>query len=84
MRVTVDVDTDDIREDRTADSRGRVSLGPEFAGETVTVAVVKPEDDESDAAECPNGCRPLAVQEVGVDGTREVYCPDCGYVGGRV
>jgi hypothetical protein len=35
-------------EELKADDRGRVTLGADLAGKTVTVAVLEVEDDESD------------------------------------
>lgn len=47
MSVNVDPDNvDNIKEDVTCDSRGRLTLGAEFAGETVTVAVLARDKDE--------------------------------------
>lgn len=39
----VRTDTNDIVEDVRADDRGRITLGAEYAGETVSVAVVERE-----------------------------------------
>lgn len=41
MKVLVETDTDDLHEEKTADGRGRITLGSHYAGETVSVAVVK-------------------------------------------
>jgi hypothetical protein len=40
MKFSVDVDPDDI-ETKKADSRGRVTLGPEYADKRVRVAVLE-------------------------------------------
>lgn len=45
MKVLVEADSDDIHEEITADGRGRITLGSEYAGETVSVAVVEREED---------------------------------------
>lgn len=79
MKVTVEVESDDVLEEKTTDSRGRVTLGSEYANETVTVAIKR---DPHDSAECPNDCGPLAVLEV--DGQHVVECPECGYHAGAV
>lgn len=44
MEVLVQTDTDDIKEELTADNRGRVTLGKAFANETVSIAVVDREE----------------------------------------
>lgn len=44
-KVTLEVDAKDLK-DRTTDARGRVRLGPEYAGRDVVVAVVEDEDGE--------------------------------------
>lgn len=41
--MKIEVDPVDVNE-KTADDRGRVTLGSEYAGQTVTVAVVEVED----------------------------------------
>lgn len=46
MEVLVETDTDEIVEELTADGRGRITLGSEYAGETVSVAVVEREESE--------------------------------------
>ncbi len=46
MQVLIETDTDEIVEEVTADGRGRITLGSEYAGETVSVAVVEREDTE--------------------------------------
>lgn len=43
--MKVEVSATDI-EEKNADDRGRVTLGAEYAGKTVTVAVLEVEDDE--------------------------------------
>lgn len=45
MDVLIETDTDEIHEELKADSRGRITLGKEYAGEIVTVAVVKAEEE---------------------------------------
>lgn len=42
--MQVEIDVTDI-EERKADDRGRVTLGSDYAGKTVTVAVLEVEDD---------------------------------------
>jgi hypothetical protein len=46
--MQIEVSASDIKSGKKADDRGRVTLGSEHAGKTVTVAVleVKDEDDE--------------------------------------
>lgn len=44
-KPTVEVPATDV-EERTADERGRVTLGAEYAGKTVTVAVVEVEEGD--------------------------------------
>jgi len=48
--MKVDVDPDDIQK-RTTDDRGRVYLGPEYADNTVTVAILDVYDDGGDRDE---------------------------------
>jgi hypothetical protein len=45
--MQIEVSASDIKSEKIADDRGRVTLGSEHAGKTVTVAVleVKDEDD---------------------------------------
>lgn len=43
--MQVEIDVSDIKSDKKADDRGRVTLGSEFQGKTVTVAVLEVEDD---------------------------------------
>lgn len=40
MRILVETDSDELHEQLRADSRGRITLGSDYAGETVSVAVV--------------------------------------------
>lgn len=51
MKVQVEAESDDVIEGRKVDSRGRVRLGPEYAGETVDVAVVEREDADEGGAD---------------------------------
>ena len=44
--MQIEVSASDIKSEKKADDRGRVTLGSEYAGETVTVAVLEVEDDE--------------------------------------
>lgn len=44
MKILVETDDDELVKDVKADGRGRVTLGSEYAGETVSVAVVERED----------------------------------------
>ena len=44
--MQIDVSASDIKSDRKADDRGRVTLGSEHAGKTVTVAVLEVEDED--------------------------------------
>jgi len=41
VTVLVKSDSEEVHEELRADSRGRVTLGSEYAGETVTLAVVE-------------------------------------------
>lgn len=43
--MKVEIDVSDIKSDKKADDRGRVTLGPEFACKRVTVAVLEVEDE---------------------------------------
>ena len=43
--MQIDVSASDIKSDRKADDRGRVTLGSEYAGKTVTVAVLEVADE---------------------------------------
>lgn len=45
MKVLVEADDDEIYKELKADSRGRITLGQEYASEHVTVAVVEREPD---------------------------------------
>jgi hypothetical protein len=47
VETTITVDTANIM-DRAADDRGRVRLGPEFAGKSVEVAIIDSEDSKDD------------------------------------
>jgi len=51
MKVLVETDDELIEKDLSADGRGRVTLGSEYAGETVTVAVVERGSETSTAPE---------------------------------
>ena len=42
--MNVEISPSDIKSDKKADDRGRVTLGSEYAGKTVTVAVLEVED----------------------------------------
>ena len=42
--MQIGVSASDIKSEKKADDRGRVTLGSEFAGKTVTVAVLEVED----------------------------------------
>jgi len=44
--MQIGVSASDIKSDRKADDRGRVTLGSEHAGKTVTVAVLEVEDED--------------------------------------
>jgi len=46
--VEISIDADEIVE-RDADARGRVTLGADYGGESVTVAVVRVDDGSNDA-----------------------------------
>jgi hypothetical protein len=46
MRVLVETENDDIEENLKADDRGRITLGSEYANETVSVAVVDRDTDD--------------------------------------
>lgn len=43
VEIHVKTDSDDLHEELTADGRGRITLGSEYAGEVVSVAVVERE-----------------------------------------
>lgn len=53
MKVLVESDTDEIHEELKADSRGRITLGKEYADEIVSVAVVT--ELPSEKTEVSNG-----------------------------
>ena len=44
MKILIESDSEELHEELKADSRGRITLGSEYAGETVSVAVVNRED----------------------------------------
>jgi len=44
--MKIEVSASEIKSEKKADDRGRVTLGSEFAGKTVTVAVVEVEDED--------------------------------------
>jgi hypothetical protein len=44
--MQIEVSASDIKSDKKADDRGRVTLGSEYARETVTVAVLSVEDED--------------------------------------
>ena len=46
--MQIDVSASEIKSEKKADDRGRVTLGSEYADETVTVAVLVVEDEEGD------------------------------------
>jgi len=46
LKVLVETDSDELHEELTADARGRITLGSEYAGEAVSVAVVDREQSE--------------------------------------
>jgi hypothetical protein len=43
--MRIEVSASEIKSAKKADNRGRVTLGSEFAGKTVTVAVLDVEDE---------------------------------------
>ena len=43
--MQIGVSASDIKSDKKADDRGRVTLGSEYADETVTVAVLEVKDE---------------------------------------
>ena len=43
--MKIEVSASEIKSEKKADDRGRVTLGSEFAGKTVTVVVVEVEDE---------------------------------------
>jgi len=44
--MQIEVSASDIKSEKKADDRGRVTLGSEYAGKTVTVAVLEVEDED--------------------------------------
>ena len=42
--MQIEVSASDIKSEKKADDRGRVTLGSEYGGETVTVAVLEVKD----------------------------------------
>lgn len=48
MKVLIETDSDELHEELKADSRGRITLGSEYAGETVSVAVVDRESENKE------------------------------------
>jgi len=49
MKVLIETDSDELHEELKVDSRGRITLGSDYAGETVSVAVVeRTQDTETD------------------------------------
>lgn len=44
MKVLIESDSEELHEELKADSRGRITLGSEYADETVSVAVVNRDD----------------------------------------
>jgi hypothetical protein len=81
MTDTFEVDPNDV-ERRPVDSKGRVSVGTQYAGETVGVAVV----EEPDAPEHPEGVPERCADCGGTIGQTFVYSegqafhPDCAGV----
>jgi len=45
LRMQIELSASEIKAAKKADDRGRVTLGSEFAGKTVTVAVLDVEDE---------------------------------------
>lgn len=45
--MQVEINPSDIKSDKKADDRGRVTLGADYAGKDVTVAVLEVEEQES-------------------------------------
>lgn len=43
--MNVEIDVSEIKSDKQADDRGRVTLGADYAGKTVTVAVLEVDDE---------------------------------------
>ena len=46
--MQIEVSASEIKSEKKADDRGRVTLGSEHAGKTVTVAVLEEVEDEDD------------------------------------
>ena len=44
--MQIELSASEIKSEKKADDRGRVTLGSEFEGKTVTVAVVEVEDED--------------------------------------
>lgn len=47
MKVLIETDTEEIVEDVKADSRGRITLGKEYANAVVSVAVVNENKEDN-------------------------------------
>ena len=47
--MQIDVSASEIKSEKKADNRGRVTLGSDYSGKTVTVAVLGVEDEDDDA-----------------------------------
>ena len=45
--MQVELNPSDIKSDKKADDRGRITLGAEYADKTVTVAVLEIDDSET-------------------------------------
>jgi len=43
--MKIEVSASEIKSEKKADNRGRVTLGSDYAGETVTVAVLEVKDE---------------------------------------
>jgi len=41
LKILIETDSDELHEELKADSRGRITLGKDYAGEVVSVAVVR-------------------------------------------
>jgi len=44
--MQIEVSASDIKSEKKADDRGRITLGSKYGGETVTVAVLEVKDEE--------------------------------------
>lgn len=44
--MNLEISASDIKSEKKADARGRVTLGPEFSGKRVTLAVLEVEDED--------------------------------------